>query len=163
MITNILYPIDFSPSCVAMAAYVRRAARLLGANVSLIHVVDLTSRNGFELYLRPAQQIAEEHRNIAKQRLDSFLAEEFPLAECPRLLTSGEPATEIARVVREGRFDLIIMPTHAGLFRRMLLGSTTAKVLKIRGLSGIDQHACRDDLSTAIGAPRMALRNRSGY
>ena len=28
-----------------------------------------------------------------------------------------------------GAFDLIIMPTHAGRFRRMLLGSTTAKVL----------------------------------
>src|SRR6266566_5251972 len=26
-------------------------------------------------------------------------------------------------------FDLIIMPTHAGLFRRTVLGSTTAKVL----------------------------------
>jgi nucleotide-binding universal stress UspA family protein len=31
---------------------------------------------------------------------------------------------------RRGRpFDLIVMPTHAGTFRRMLLGSTTAKVL----------------------------------
>jgi nucleotide-binding universal stress UspA family protein len=112
-----------------MAAYVNRAAGVLGAKVSLIHVVDLTSRNGFELYLRPAQQIAEERRNIAKERLNSFLTAEFPLAECPRILTSGEPATEIARAVREGRFDVIIMPTHAGLFRRMLLGSTTAKVL----------------------------------
>jgi nucleotide-binding universal stress UspA family protein len=128
VITNILYPIEFSSPCVAMAAYVHGAARLLGAKVSLIHVVDLTSLNGFELYSRPAQQIAEEHRNIAKERLDSFLTAEFPLAECPRILASGEPAAEIARVVREGRFDLIIMPTHDG-FRRMLLGSTTAKVL----------------------------------
>jgi nucleotide-binding universal stress UspA family protein len=32
-------------------------------------------------------------------------------------------------VAREGRFDLIIMPTHSGLFRKMLLGSTTAKVI----------------------------------
>jgi nucleotide-binding universal stress UspA family protein len=35
---------------------------------------------------------------------------------------------QIAEVARNG-FDLIIMPTHAGTFRRMLLGSTTAKVL----------------------------------
>jgi nucleotide-binding universal stress UspA family protein len=129
VITNILYPVDFSSSCVAMAAYVRRAARLLGAKVSLIHVVDLIRSNGFELYSRSVQEIAEEHRNIAKEKLDSFLTAEFPLAECPRVLTSGEPATEIARAVREGRFDLIIMPTHAGFFRQMLLGSTTAKVL----------------------------------
>jgi nucleotide-binding universal stress UspA family protein len=32
-------------------------------------------------------------------------------------------------VARENRFDLIIMPTHAGIFRQMLLGSTTAKVI----------------------------------
>lgn len=31
--------------------------------------------------------------------------------------------------LRENRFDLIIMPTHAGIFREMLLGSTTAKVI----------------------------------
>lgn len=35
----------------------------------------------------------------------------------------------IAEVAREARFDIIVMPTHAGTFRRMLLGSTTAKVL----------------------------------
>jgi hypothetical protein len=33
LIANILYPVDFSPSCVAMAAYVKRAAALLGARV----------------------------------------------------------------------------------------------------------------------------------
>jgi hypothetical protein len=35
LITNILFPVDFSSSCVAMAAYVKRAATLLGAKVSL--------------------------------------------------------------------------------------------------------------------------------
>src|ERR1700733_663059 len=64
-----------------------------------------------------------------RERLDSFLTAEFPVARCPRILTSGDVATEIARVVREDRFDLIIMPTHAGIFRQMLLGSTTAKVI----------------------------------
>ena len=41
----------------------------------------------------------------------------------------GDAAEEIAEVARSGAFDLIVMPTHAGRFRRMLLGSTTAKVL----------------------------------
>jgi hypothetical protein len=40
LIANILYPVDFSPSCIAMSVYVKRAAALLGARVSLIHVVD---------------------------------------------------------------------------------------------------------------------------
>ena len=49
MIENILFPVDFSPSCAAMAAYVKRAAAICGARVTLVHVFDLTGHNGFEL------------------------------------------------------------------------------------------------------------------
>lgn len=112
-----------------MAGYVRRAATLFGASVSLIHVVDLKSHNGLELYIRPISEISEEHWDIGRERLDSFLLEEFPITEVPRILTSGDAATEIAQVARDGKFDLIMMPTHAGRFRQMLLGSTAAKVL----------------------------------
>ena len=129
MIENILFPVDFSPSCAAMAAYVKRAAAICGARVTLVHVFDLTGHNGFELYVRPLPEIAEEHRELAREKLDSFLASEFPVAECPRMLLSGDVAKEIAHFTRTHGFDLIVMPTHAGSFRRMLLGSTTAKVL----------------------------------
>jgi nucleotide-binding universal stress UspA family protein len=78
MIRKILFPVDFSPSCTAMAAYVQRAAALCGATVSLLHVCDLTSHNGFELYARPGNEIAEEHWNVARERLDTFLLRNFP-------------------------------------------------------------------------------------
>jgi nucleotide-binding universal stress UspA family protein len=128
-ITNILFPVDFSASCVAMAPYVKRAATLFGAKVSLMYVFDPASHNGFELYLmRGPGEIAEEHQTIARDRLNSFLQAEFLLSENPRIVVAGDAATQIAEVARNG-FDLIIMPTHAGTFRRMLIGSTTAKVL----------------------------------
>jgi len=127
-ITNILFPVDFSASCIAMAVYVKRAATLFGAKVSLVHVFDPSSYNGFELYVRRVPEIAEEHEEIARNRLDSFLRAEFPASEHPRILLAGDSATKIAEIARAG-FDLIIMPTHAGTFRQMLLGSTTAKVL----------------------------------
>ena len=44
-IQNILFPVDFSPSCVAMAAYVKRVAAISGARVTLIHVFDLYSHD----------------------------------------------------------------------------------------------------------------------
>jgi nucleotide-binding universal stress UspA family protein len=128
-IASILYPVDFSPSCIAMAPYVKRAAALLEARVSLVHVVDPTGYNGLQLYVRPISEVSEEHLAIGRDRLESFLTAEFPAAEFPRILTSGDAATEIARVAREDSFDLIIMPTHSGIFRQMLLGSTTAKVI----------------------------------
>jgi nucleotide-binding universal stress UspA family protein len=129
LITNILFPVDFSISCRGMAAYVKRAASLLGAKVSLLHVVDPASYNGLELYERSPFEIAEEHLAVGREKLDSFLTSDFPREDCPRLQASGDAASQIGKVARDGRFDLIVMPTHAGVFRRMLLGSTTAKVL----------------------------------
>ena len=127
---NILFPVDFSPRLRCYGCLCQEGETMLyGAKVSLVHVVDLASRNGFELFLRPALEIAEEHLQIGQERLDSFLTVEFPLGLCRRILVSGDAATRIAQIAREGRFDLIVMPTHAGFFRRMLLGSTTAKVL----------------------------------
>ena len=131
LITNILFPVDFSASCAAMGPYVKRAAAMFGARVSLIHVFDPASYSGWEQweqYVRGPVEIAAEHRQIAQKRLDAFLAKEFPVSHHPRILASGDPAKQIAETARHG-FDLIIMPTHSGTFRRTLLGSTTAKVL----------------------------------
>jgi nucleotide-binding universal stress UspA family protein len=129
MIRKILFPVDFSPSCTAMAAYVQRAAALCGASVSLVHVCDLASHSGFELYARPGNEIAEEHWNVAKEKLEQFLITEFPRATSARILLAGDAASGIAETAKKNQFDLIVMPTHAGRFRRMLLGSTVAKVL----------------------------------
>jgi nucleotide-binding universal stress UspA family protein len=127
-IKNILFPVNFSPSCIAMTPYVKKAAALFGARVSLIHVFDPGSHSGFELYVRRSVEIAEEHQELARNRLSSFLQAEFPISEHPRILVAGDASVQIAEAARNG-FDLIIMPTHTGTFRRMLLGSTTAKVL----------------------------------
>jgi nucleotide-binding universal stress UspA family protein len=131
-VRKIMFPVDFSTSSVAMSPYVQRAAKLLGAAVSLVHVVDPAAFDVFEayeLYERPMSEVSEDHKIIAQQKLDSFLQEEFPLVECPRILESGDPGTRIGEIARDEEFDLIIIPTHAGRFRQMLLGSTAAKVL----------------------------------
>lgn len=126
---NILFPVDFSPSCVAMAPYVKRAAAISGARVTLVHVVDLYSHDSMQLYVRPLSEVGEEQQKLARDQLDSFLKSEFPASDSTRVLLSGDAATQIAHLARTNGFDLITMPTHAGFFRRTLLGSTTAKVL----------------------------------
>jgi nucleotide-binding universal stress UspA family protein len=127
-ISNILFPVDFSPSSVGMGAYVRRAAALFEAKVTLLHVVDPASINAIQQYLRSRGEVEADHYEIARRRLDEFLHTEFPSADTARLVTTGDPAQTIAATARNG-FDMIMMPTHAGTFRRMLLGSTVAKVL----------------------------------
>lgn len=128
-IQNILFPVDFSRSCVAMAPYVKRAANIFGAKVTLVHVFDLYSHDAMQLYVRPLSEVGEEQQKLARDHLDSFLKTEFPAGGHVRILLSGDAATQITQTARTNRFDLIIIPTHAGFFRRTLLGSTTAKVL----------------------------------
>jgi len=140
-IKSILFPVDFSPPCVAMAAFVRKGVALFSAKVTLLHVLELAS-SGYELMVRPLKEVERDREQVARARLEAFLEAEFPLTECPRLLRVGDAATRIAELARERRFDLIVMPTHAGAFRRMLLGSTTAKVLNDAGCPVLTtQHA----------------------
>ncbi len=127
-IQSILFPVDFSPASEAMAPFVKRAAEMCLAQVTLLHVFDLRS-SGFELMERSLREMKEDREHTARERLNSFLVPEFPLEGCTRLLRVGDAATRIAEVARDRHFDLIVMPTYAGTFRRMLLGSTTAKVL----------------------------------
>jgi nucleotide-binding universal stress UspA family protein len=129
MIKKILFPIDFSPACAAMADYVRSVAKVFGATVTLLHVANFVSRNGFEIYVRPEPEIEDENRALAQDKLNAFLQAEFPTSESNRLLAFGDAAEETTRIANASSCDLIVMPTHAGRFRRMLLGSTTAKVL----------------------------------
>lgn len=129
MIDKILFPVDFSPSCASMAPFVQRSATLFRSSVTLLHVCDLMSHNGFELYVSAPQEIAETHLCVAQDELASFLTSEFPKPICRRILRSGNAAAEIVDVARTEDIDLIVMPTHAGQFRRLVLGSTTAQVL----------------------------------
>ena len=127
-IQNILFPVDFTPSCDGMVPFVKRAAAMLSAKVTLLYVLE-PSVSSFELLTRPQAEAEVDRKNVACTKLESYLTAEFPVHDTRRLLVVGEAATRIAKVARDRGFDLIVMPTHAGVFRRTLLGSTTAKVL----------------------------------
>ena len=79
--------------------------------------------------MRPMSEVERDYEEAARAKLNSFLRSDFPEHSSTRVVLTGDPATRIAELARQGRFDLIMMPTHAGAFRRMLLGSTSAKVL----------------------------------
>jgi nucleotide-binding universal stress UspA family protein len=65
-----------------------------------------------------------------EERLEEFFTEELASVVVHRAVVLGDPAPEIVRRAHAEVFDLIVMPTHGyGPFRRLLLGSVTAKVL----------------------------------
>lgn len=131
-IRKILFPVDFSETCLGMSRYVENVASQSHAEVTLIHVVN---QNDFMLGTPDLGGLAmvENYRaglEAAQQRMSHYLADEFRHLRVKRLVLEGNPATTITELSQQDGTDLIMMPTHGlGPFRRFILGSLTAKVL----------------------------------
>jgi nucleotide-binding universal stress UspA family protein len=119
-IKRILFPVDFSSSSRGAARYVEEMAGRFEACIRLIHVVGPGEHN-----------LAEELLPGRKKELEAFLAEELTCFNAQRYCVIGDdPAVRIEEAAASWPADLIMIPTHGrGAFRRMLLGSVTAKVL----------------------------------
>ena len=132
VLQKILFPVDFSEPCQEIASQVEAFARQCAAEITLLHVVSLpTDGYGDSLPMDPelfpdwAQWQAK-----AQNQLDSYLPAMFGGCRVRRVVESGDPAKAISRYARSQGVNLIMMPTHGlGVFRRLLLGSVTAKVL----------------------------------
>jgi len=69
-------------------------------------------------------------RAALKRQMDSIFGNQFGGLNARIVLVEGDPATEIVKYAHTEGIELIVMPTHGyGPFRRLLLGSVTAKVL----------------------------------
>jgi nucleotide-binding universal stress UspA family protein len=109
---------------------VQRVARLFAASVTLMHVVDpheVSLAEGYELYVRSETDVLDDLFSVQSSLLANYLLEAFPAAA--RELHRGDPARAIAAYTKANEIDLIVMSTHSGRFRQMLLGSTTARVI----------------------------------
>jgi nucleotide-binding universal stress UspA family protein len=129
-IRHILFPFDFSAQCVKAAPFVRAMAQRFDARVTLFSTVPPVwevSPIGTEVTLG---QSTDEWVRDLKTQLDQTLPGEFAGLTVDRITDAGDPGWRIAEFAHAHDVDLIMMPTHgAGLFRSMLLGSATAKVL----------------------------------
>ena len=118
-IKKVLFPVDFSPQTAGAARYVEAVAGRFQARILLLHVVSHGERI-----------LADELLPIRHRQLDEFLNSELRYFDTEKLCVVGDPAAKIVEVADEWRPDIVMMPTHGlGLYRRLLLGSVTAKVL----------------------------------
>ncbi len=128
--SRILAPIAFSARCEGATQYAEALACHFKSELTLLHVVMPLQTYGFPDALAVAPELMDETVAAGKAQLDSFLAEGLKGINVKREVLEGEPARTIVDYANDGKFDLIVMPTHGyGPFRRFLLGSVTAKVL----------------------------------
>lgn len=128
-IKHILLPFDFSAASLAAIPYVRALANQVHAKVTVLSVVPPTWIAPPGLIVSPAGSDPEVLQKALQDNLDQQAMDglESPPA---RVTAVGDPAGKIAEFTRDNAVDLVMMPTHGhGLFRRLLLGSVTSKVL----------------------------------
>jgi nucleotide-binding universal stress UspA family protein len=147
---HILFPVDFSERSRAVSPFVLSMARRHGARVTLLHVVEPPLPVYADMAgLIPNEFDYDEAKTAIWQRLQQIACAELPKVDTTCDVEIGLPAERITSCASRANADLIAMPTHGyGAFRRMLLGSITAKVL----------HDARVPVWTSAHAPEPSHR-----
>ena len=133
---KILFPVDLSPASVAAIPFVKEMAHAHGATITLMQVVQLPAPwyppdGGVPITAYDVNELLE----LAASQLADFKGQHFAdissaALQVDQYCEEGDAALSIVDHARRSHTDLIMMPTHGlGPFRRLLLGSVTAKVL----------------------------------
>ncbi len=129
-VSKILLPIDFSERSQQSVPFAISIAERFQSEIILLHVLPPYREFGAIELANAMTEILADRRQAAEQRIAAFLRRELTPFRVRRLLLEGDPATEIVACAAREQAGIIAMPTHGyGPFRRMLLGSVTAKVL----------------------------------
>ena len=129
-IRNVMVPIDFSePSGVALE-YGVALARIVGARLTLIHVMEpepvLAATEG------ERERIELGRREAALQKVEKLVApEDEDDLDLRIVIRSGNARKEIPATVDEQHVDIVVLGTHGrGRLGRLVLGSTTQGMLR---------------------------------
>jgi nucleotide-binding universal stress UspA family protein len=128
---HILFPVDFSDRCRAIRPSVLAMAHQFNARITLLHTIQIPAAwyGGIEgLYYDAFNNPAIQED--VRRKLDMFFDSPDTSIVIESVVRQGDPADCITSFSAKHDVDLIMMPTHGyGVFRSLLLGSVTAKVL----------------------------------
>jgi nucleotide-binding universal stress UspA family protein len=123
---NVLVATDFGMAAEGALEYGRTLARLFGAKLHLLHVVD-------NYFLRPIASDTHARVTSARDQLAAQLTadDRRALQAIESIETSDHPADAIVDYARNADIDLIVMGTHGRpAFDRLLLGSVAERVVR---------------------------------
>ena len=139
---KMLVPVDFSPCSDEAFRIACDLARLCGASLTVLHVIDtgaLAAFNRLGLLSVPSDAAAQRRRlrhyarlNV-RRLMDAESAKEIPIT---RTIVEGSPFVEIAKIARTGKVDLVVMGSYggrSGSVDKIFFGSTAEKVVRTAG------------------------------
>ncbi len=132
-IKKILFPLDLTENSSKILPYVLSMSEKYDSMIYLFHVVQDLNRWG-KLYVpHPSMDIFQKEANeAAKKAMDKIC--ENKLQGCPNFqkkIVSGDPATEILKIIDSEGIDMVIMGTHGrkGL-EHTIFGSVAENVVR---------------------------------
>jgi universal stress protein A len=125
---HILLVVDLTENSLAIGRKAQELAQALGAQVELLHVVEFVPVEPMGETLMPSVQFEDDLLENAAKRL-SALAAELGLAGAACRVESGNVKSEIVRVARERRADLIILGSRERHGLSILVNLTEDTVL----------------------------------
>ena len=127
---KILFPVDMSDNCTATVPYVEALAKKFNSELTLLHVLEIPPAYFTDWYGYMSLVDTQAIRDARQAEFDQYLKDHFTGLRVRRVLDEGDPSRIIIKYSEDHATDLIMMPTHGyGVFRSLLLGSVTAKVL----------------------------------
>src|SRR5687767_13608864 len=125
---RILVVVDLTDDSAAVARRAQELASSLGAKLELLHVVEFVPVEPMGETIMPAVQIENELLDRATARLRSMAAElGIPGAACH--VEAGNVKSEIVRIARERRADLIVLGSRERHGLSILVNLTEDTVL----------------------------------
>ena len=132
----LLVPHDFSASANHATALARDEAKLHGARLVLVHVIDLPYQIGPMAIVPPETGAPINVRDYAvsqaKEHLDDLVARlGKDGATATGVVCVGNPVDEILRVAGDEKADAIVMGTHGRTgIRHLIAGSVAERVVR---------------------------------
>ena len=125
---HILLVVDLTDDSLAIARRGAALAQALGAQLELLHVVEFVPVEPMGETLLPSVQMEDELIERSEQRLQA-LAAELGLDRAACRVESGNVKSEIVRVARERKADLIILGSRERHGLSILVNLTEDTVL----------------------------------
>jgi universal stress protein A len=125
---KILVAVDLSEDSTIVTQRAKAFASRMDAELTLVHVVEYVPVEPMGEALLPAVQIEDELVESARNRLKS-LAEANGLGDAQRWVEVGSIKSEVVRVAKEQKVDLIILGSHERHGIAIMLNFTEDTVL----------------------------------
>jgi nucleotide-binding universal stress UspA family protein len=131
LVSRVLCAVDFSPASVRALALAQSLAGEAGAKLSVLHVLEPVSVFEPVAATGAGEAVNADQRRDARQRLERLIdADTRAFADVAEVVVAGKAYTEILRLAKEQRVDLLVMGAHGGRPGVAVFGSTAAHVVR---------------------------------